>query len=166
MNPRPFAVGRNCDAWCTRCKMELAHTIVAMVDALPVKVICNTCGSEHKYRGPKAVAGTRTRSTSDAPSRSSASSSASKSRTTKAEREAADNQRELRRQWDEMLARTAGTEQVPYNVKADYTAGDVLEHPKFGLGFVLEETAFNRIKVLFQDAERVLVARHGKKPEE
>jgi len=157
---KPFSTGGNCDAWCTKCKLELAHTIVAMVDGVPVRVICNTCNSEHKYRGPKA---TSTRSTAGTSSRSSSSSRSP--RMTKAEKEAIESAQSLRRRWDEQLAKTAGTEQVPYNVKADYTAGDVIEHPKFGLGFVVEETAFNRIKVLFQDAERVLVARHGKKPE-
>jgi hypothetical protein len=144
--------------------MELAHTIVAMVDTLPVKVICNTCGSEHKYRAPKAAAGTRSRSTGTSTS-TSRSSSTRAPKVTKADRDAAETAREVRRRWDGQLAASAGADQVPYDVKADYTLGEVVEHPKFGLGFVVEETSFNRIKVLFQDAERVLVARHGKKPE-
>lgn len=163
---RPFAVGRNCDSWCTRCKMELAHTIVAMVDTLPVKVICNTCGSEHKYRAPKGAAGTRASASSTASKGTSSRSTSTRApRVTKADRDAAETLRDLRRRWDENLASSAGADQVPYDVKGDYTAGELVEHPKFGLGFVVEETAFNRIKVLFQDAERVLVARHGKKPE-
>lgn len=174
---RPLAVGRNCDAWCTRCKMDLAHTIVAMVGGTPVQVKCNTCDGIHKYRAPK----TQTEAPGSLKSRfggaagaastpaagSAPRSSAPKTTKTaaKAEREAEVSLKELRRRWDEALSRTAGTAQVPYDVKATYAVDDVLEHPKFGLGFVEEEVGFNRIRVLFQDAERVLVARHGQKPE-
>src|SRR2546422_867426 len=44
-------VGADIDAWCTRCKMNLGHTILAMVSGRPVRVRCNTCQGEHNYRG-------------------------------------------------------------------------------------------------------------------
>ena len=44
-------VGADIDAWCTRCKMNLGHTILAMVGSKPVRVRCNTCQGEHNYRG-------------------------------------------------------------------------------------------------------------------
>src|SRR5207302_3841179 len=49
-------VGGDVDAFCTRCKMELGHTILAMVGARPVRVRCNTCGGEHNYRGTSGPA--------------------------------------------------------------------------------------------------------------
>ena len=52
-----------------------------------------------------------------------------------------------------------------YAVTGAYGVDDVVEHSTFGLGFVLEATAWNRIKVIFQDAERTLIARHGQKPQ-
>ena len=45
-------VGGEVDAFCTRCKMDLAHTILAMVGTKPVRVRCNTCGGDHAFRGP------------------------------------------------------------------------------------------------------------------
>ena len=45
-------VGGDVDAFCTRCKMELGHTVLAMVGTRPVRVRCNTCQGEHAYRGP------------------------------------------------------------------------------------------------------------------
>jgi len=149
--------------------MDLAHTIVAMVEGLPVQVKCNTCDGVHKYRAPKSAPATsRARASSgsassSSPSASTRSTTPREPKTTKAQRDAAETLRDLRRRWDECLARTAGADQVPYDVKADYTVDDVLAHPTFGLGFVVEEIAFNRIKVLFQDAERTLVVRHGQK---
>ncbi len=45
-----YSVGGDVNAWCSKCKMELAHTIIAMVDELPKKVQCNTCSGKHNYR--------------------------------------------------------------------------------------------------------------------
>ena len=35
--------GGEVDCFCTRCKMVLAHTILAMVGDRPARVKCNTC---------------------------------------------------------------------------------------------------------------------------
>ena len=34
-------------AYCTSCKKELTHTVVAMKGDKIVKVLCNTCKKEH-----------------------------------------------------------------------------------------------------------------------
>ena len=48
-----YSTGGYVDAWCTKCKMELGHTIIAMVDNMPKRVQCNTCGGKHNFRtGP------------------------------------------------------------------------------------------------------------------
>ena len=44
----------------------------------------------------------------------------------------------------------------PYNMKGEFEVGTVLEHPKFGLGFVIL-TSLQAIQVLFEDEERSLV---------
>jgi hypothetical protein len=42
--------GDDVDAYCTRCKRDLTHTVLAMAtDDLPERVRCNTCGSEHRF---------------------------------------------------------------------------------------------------------------------
>ena len=43
-------VGGEIDAFCTRCRMTLAHTIMAMMGAKVARVQCNTCRGEHAYR--------------------------------------------------------------------------------------------------------------------
>src|SRR4030067_450255 len=45
-----YSVSGNVDGWCTKCKLLLAHTIIAMANNMPVKVKCNTCNSSHKFR--------------------------------------------------------------------------------------------------------------------
>ena len=47
---KPLTAGSEIDAWCTKCRMDLLHRIVAMVRGRPKRVICMTCNSEHNYR--------------------------------------------------------------------------------------------------------------------
>ena len=46
----PPKVGGDTLCYCSRCKMELAHVIVSMLDGHPAKVMCKTCHSPHKYK--------------------------------------------------------------------------------------------------------------------
>ena len=45
--------GGEIDAYCTKCKLDLVHRIIAMVGEAVKKVECKTCGSHHLYRRPK-----------------------------------------------------------------------------------------------------------------
>src|SRR2546428_12749840 len=44
-------VGGEVDAFCTKCELLLAHTILAMVGKKIARVKCNTCKAEHAFRG-------------------------------------------------------------------------------------------------------------------
>jgi DNA-directed RNA polymerase subunit RPC12/RpoP len=56
--------GDDTAAYCTRCKRDFTHTILAMADErTPERVRCNTCGSEHRYI-PERAAGTAARPSS------------------------------------------------------------------------------------------------------
>ncbi len=46
-------LGDDVDDYCSRCKRTTNHSVAAVVDEQPVKVLCRTCNSEHKYRGNK-----------------------------------------------------------------------------------------------------------------
>ena len=47
-----YKAGDEVDSKCTKCKLILAHTIIAMVGDQIARVKCNTCGGEHAYRPP------------------------------------------------------------------------------------------------------------------
>ncbi len=51
------------DDYCTRCKLLLDHAIASMVEGKVVKVVCQTCHSEHPYKNatvpPKKKSGPR-----------------------------------------------------------------------------------------------------------
>jgi hypothetical protein len=40
-------------AYCTTCKLDLAHVIVALDGEKVKKVLCKTCNKEHVYKAPK-----------------------------------------------------------------------------------------------------------------
>lgn len=44
-----------------------------------------------------------------------------------------------------------------YSIKAELTENDIVDHPKFGLGFVLELLTPTKVDVLFEDGRRKLV---------
>jgi len=49
-------VGRDVVCFCGRCKLNLSHTVVtATPNAQPNRVMCNTCKSEHAFRGSKSA---------------------------------------------------------------------------------------------------------------
>ena len=50
-----IVVGKEIVSYCTKCKMDLGHTIVAMKGAVPARVICRTCKSEHNFKVKKGV---------------------------------------------------------------------------------------------------------------
>jgi len=56
-------LGDEIDDYCPRCKLLLNHAVASMVDGNVVKVVCQTCHSEHPYKNatvpPKKRSGPR-----------------------------------------------------------------------------------------------------------
>lgn len=125
-------VGGEVDAFCTRCQLLLAHTVIAMMGSVPVKVECNTCRNVHRFRGASTVAkGPAARATRRLPAVS----------------------------FDEMLAGQTGQPRR-YSPTVVFAAGDVLDHATFGRGFVSGVKAPGKVEVTFRTGLKTLV--HGK----
>jgi len=148
----PYETGGNCDGWCTKCKLDLAHTIHAMVDGVPVKVECNTCHGIHKFR-PTQAAKDAAKAAGKA-SRASRSSGSRRTSTPKAP--------PVPTQWREALERLEGAQQHKYHVKSLFEIDHVLDHPKFGVGVVVKILEPTRARVLFRDEERTMVMGLGR----
>ncbi len=130
-----IAVGSDVEAYCTKCKMVLAHTIVAMEGAKPRRVKCNTCGGDHNFRPTKPVARVAVKKTEKgkAPSRRS------------------------RQSWDEVMQEASGKPHKVYSMSGSFGEGDWIEHTTFGLGCVQSFTPPNKITVRFADSTRMLI---------
>ncbi len=61
MIPSSLRLGDVIDDYCPRCKLLLNHAVASMVGGTVVKVVCQTCHSEHPYKNaevpPKKKAG-------------------------------------------------------------------------------------------------------------
>ena len=125
--------GGDIDSYCTRCKLNLEHIVLAMVGGAVVKVQCKTCGSIHRFKGMPAVR----------PKSSRKEGAATKSFVT------------CQALWEAAMGEAKGPE-LPYDMARSYRAGDVMVHNMFGKG-VVQKTFFKKCEVLFKDKERMLV---------
>jgi ribosomal protein S27E len=132
------SVGEEIDSYCTKCRLNLGHIITAMVSGNIIRVKCNTCGNEHRYRGMDTIGKLRT----------GRSSGPAKKRPSVADKTQA--------AWETCMAGAKGSE-VPYDMAMSYSCGDVVVHTLFGRG-VVRKTFFRKCEVLFKDKERLLAS--------
>ena len=128
-----YSAGDNIAARCTKCKLTLDHTIVAMEGEAVAKVKCRTCGSTHKFRNPAEAAKTGAKKTRSAENAGAAGS-----------------------RWETAVAEAAG-KSYPYAMDGKYRVGDCIVHERFGKGVVLKLYS-NKCDVLFQDRERLMAS--------
>ena len=125
-------VGGEVDSFCGKCKMVLAHTVLAMVGAAVARVRCNTCGSDHAFRrtpGAAVPARTGTRPA-----------------------------RVVLGFEEQIQARGAATARE-YSPRATFAVDELISHPIFGLGIV-RAVRRDKVDVAFKAAERTLI--HGR----
>lgn len=138
-----IAVGTDVEAYCTKCKMVLAHAVVAMEGAKPRRVRCNTCNGEHNYRPNKPVA-------------KAAAKKSEKAATTKKA-----STKKTRQSWEEVMQEASAKPHKKYTMSGSFGEGDWIEHATFGLGCVQSFVPPNKITVRFADSTRMLVCNHS-----
>jgi hypothetical protein len=128
-------VGGDVDGFCGRCKLVLAHTVLAMVGKTVARVRCNTCGTDHAFRRATGSAVTPSvRSTTTRPAKVVVGFAA------------------------QIEARGASTARA-YSPRATFKVDELIAHPTFGLGIV-RAVRQDKVDVAFKAAERVLI--HGR----
>jgi hypothetical protein len=130
-------VGGDIDAMCSRCKMLLGHTILAMVGSKPARVRCNTCQGEHNYRPPDGAGAVRKRW----------------------EPSAERTRKPVVTSWEALLAQKDLSRARRYSAKERFATDEVIDHPVFGIGLV-QEVRGDKISVAFKADVKTLV--HGK----
>src|SRR4030095_1296078 len=119
-------VGQEINAYCGKCKTERTHIVAAMDAEIVRKVTCSMCKGTHNYKeqAPVKPAERATRTRSATGSRQSK----------QANTFAIDPKRPVK----------------SYDMNNNFAAGDVINHPKFGLGSVEVSFPPNKIEVRFQ----------------
>ena len=134
---RKPGVGREINAYCGRCKLERTHIIAAMDGENVRKVTCTMCNTTHNYRGDSAAASKATKTSKPASSRSGG--------------------RTQRGRQASVFSIPEGRPVKAYDMSAIFSEGDVINHPKFGLGAVETALSPNKIEVRFQEGKKILL---------
>jgi hypothetical protein len=146
---KPLTAGSEIDSWCTKCRMDLGHRIVAMVGGRPKRVICQTCGSQHNYRAPQSAVGDRS-----ARPRSAAGpgkSSAAPRVTHKAKAEA-----ERLSEWETRIAGQRVDAFTRYAMDQQFQRDQLIMHSKFGEGYVVDVLEDGKVNIMFRDGPKTL----------
>ena len=148
---KALTAGSEIDSYCTRCRMDLGHRIVAMVGGAPKRVICQTCNSEHNYRAPRSSTG---------------SSVVIRSKKTEAKPTAAQRVthkvRAEQERHDAWSTRTLGKTNdafTKYAMDHRFKVGELVLHSKFGEGYVDSVLDGGKVSVMFRDGARTLAHR-------
>ncbi len=134
------SVGKEIVSFCTPCKLALAHIVVTMKDEkTPGKVMCKTCKKTHAYKDPKAT----------------------KKKTTKratTEKKKLDLKKLTDDYWFKTISQSDSATHRNYSIRENFDQGDIIVHPKFGIGIVEKILDGNKIEVLFKSDEKILVS--------
>ena len=117
--------------YCTRCKLDLKHRIVGMVEGVPKRMLCLTCQTERVYR-PKAPAARRA-----------------------AAGKAAAERLALEEQWKAKIHSGSKTPKS-YSMDGIYKTDDIIQHQQFGLGLARELVPPDKIQIFFDDGTRLM----------
>lgn len=135
-----LTVGKDVLSYCTKCKLNLGHTIVAMKDSKHIaKVKCNTCGAIQAFKDPSV--------------------SSKQNKTRKKSMLGPSKVISVSDLWMEKMSSTK-KKSTPYAMDQKFTEGDILDHVKFGPGIV-EKVVDDKIEVIFRHEIKTLV--HNKK---
>lgn len=140
---RGHKVGGEVDAYCTKCRMMLGHTIVAMVGDRIARVRCNTCMGDHAFKAnPPGTKAEKARGEG----------------TVRPRAQAAPRAKVETLPFEALFEGRNAGEARRYSPKERYAEGDVLEHPTFGLGLVTAVRQ-DKIDATFRQGPKTLI--HG-----
>jgi hypothetical protein len=164
-------VGEDIDAWCTKCRTDTLHVVVALKPGTtePKRVECKECHGQHNHHAPKIAAPKQPAAGPTVHNRTAAARAPAKPppkpkpaaakpvKPAKATSTgpALTGVREWQRRMDDLAMRRDIIIR-PYSMRETFAAGDPISHPKFGNGVVLEVLETNKCAILFEEGRKVL----------
>ena len=152
--PKTLKPGSEVDAWCTKCRMDLLHRIIAMEGPKIARVECRTCGGHHNYRRPKSGPLPAARKDQSPPKTSATRSSPPSMSPRKAAAHEAERQREST--WEKAVLGKPVTSFRAYRASQTFNSGDLIRHGKFGDGYIVRIIDRQKVEVMFKDGPRTL----------
>ena len=123
-------------AFCANCNRDLPHTITAMDEGRITGVLCGSCQEEHPFKSP-----IRTEPVLKKRSPKKAQAKA----------------RLATEDWKVVMDRVQAISATFYTMAGQYSAGEKLDHPVFGLGLVQKLVPPDKMEVLFESGSKTLI---------
>jgi len=159
MTTKPIKPGTEVDSYCTKCRMDLLHRIIAVHNGRIMRVECRTCGGHHNYRRPKSalseprtLAARASTSSSSSGERPRPGSSAPSPRRTAA----AEAERLREAGWQKAVLGQPISSFKAYRASQTFSLGDLILHGKFGDGYIVRVIDRQKVEVMFKDGPRML----------
>lgn len=130
-------VAKSFYTFCKKCDTDRYHMVMTHTSPTQAKMKCEVCGKTMTWSLPK---------TSSTPAGSRPKSTTGTARGRASHRE----------QWELLLSSNATATERPYNLKAKFEVNTLLNHPKFGRGFI-KEVQGDKIFVVFEDEVKTLM---------
>lgn len=147
--PKKPRVSGEIDAYCTKCRLDLNHRIVAMLGDAVKRVLCLTCNGEHNYRRPQAERDKeKERKANNRAIHAGTSGAASKA--------APRTERSQKAIWERAISGQPTTAFKAYNTKGVYATGELIRHSRFGDGVVARVVDAQKMEVIFEDGPRTM----------
>lgn len=127
-------VGAEIEAHCPRCRLDTSHVVVTKYEDEVRRVQCSVCSETHSFRKPRG----------DAEDELEPKKKAARPKPT----------------WEQVMQKSKKTPRA-YSVSDSYGELDIVDHPKFGKGYVTDHLGLDKIEVTFQSEVRVLI--HNRK---
>lgn len=144
--------GGEVDAWCTSCRADRLHRIIAVVNGQPKKVECLSCKGHHLFRPTQAQ-----KDAAAAHKRASRGDAAPVAKSTRAAAAAPRKREEdFVATWEKAIAGQPFEAFKPYRIDRTFTKGELVRHSKFGDGVVAQILDANKCEILFRDGMKTL----------
>lgn len=147
---KPLKAGSEIDAWCTKCRMDLLHRIIAMDGTKPARVECRTCMGHHAYRKPKNAPPEPRAARSSTPRSTTPRSPSARAQA------AALSERQREADWEKRVGGQPFSAFKPYRATQSFETGDLIRHFKFGDGYITRVIDPKKVEVMFKDGPRTL----------
>lgn len=132
MTEKTYNTGDDILCMCLKCQMVLNHLVSAAFEGKPINIICKTCKTSHKYSKKKDPNMGKINLAKKVPKKINKI-----------------------KDKDIDFAMIKG-DKKKYNLKSMFSKGDVILHPKFGIGLVKHDTSSN-IEVFFKCGTKILM---------
>ena len=136
-----YNAGHDIDTYCSRCKLDLAHVIIAAAGGQPVRVLCKTCNSEHAFRKKRRTTGVTNRT-------------ATKRATTSVAKLDGALSSEA---YTQLFSGRDLSRSRRYTIRESFVVDDIVDHKKFGIGLVTKLLGDQKIEVTFREGIKVLI---------